>query len=197
MNDFYEDKYGKEVIREARRILNYRGKPENEIKIGQEEDAVKTLEKSGVDPGEAYKVVGDLILENAETKPGNWLFSNPRKVAIELYEKAAEEGYDEAGVQLERMGVRVKERSYDESVSVGKEKGTLAEKLLGREKYPLHQIIFAVMSGGGLFLLSSNLTGNVVLNMSHASSNILGTVLFAAGITGLFFSLRKLKRKKE
>jgi len=53
----------------------------------------------------------------------------------------------------------------------------------------------AVLSIGsilaGIFLLSPNLTGNIIGNVAKSSGNILGGVLFILGIVGAFFTLRK------
>ena len=43
---------------------------------------------------------------------------------------------------------------------------------------------------GGIFFLSSNITGNVIGNMTNSTSNFLGSVLLVIGIIGGFFWLR-------
>ncbi len=43
----------------------------------------------------------------------------------------------------------------------------------------------------GLFFLSSNITGNIIVNLSQNSTNFLGAVLFMAGIVGIYFCFRK------
>ena len=44
---------------------------------------------------------------------------------------------------------------------------------------------------GGIFFLSSNLTGNVIGTMTNSTSNILGAVLLVIGLTGSFFWIRR------
>ena len=46
---------------------------------------------------------------------------------------------------------------------------------------------------GALFFLSSNLTGNVISNLTQTSSNIIGGALFFVGLIGTFFYFRKKK----
>lgn len=54
---------------------------------------------------------------------------------------------------------------------------------------------FAVLSIGsvlaGIFLLSPNLTGNVIGNIAKSSGNILGGILFILGIVGVFFTFKR------
>lgn len=54
-----------------------------------------------------------------------------------------------------------------------------------------------VMFFAGLFFLSSNVTGNVIANLNKITMNILGIILFALGIVGLFFYSRRRKQTKE
>ena len=44
---------------------------------------------------------------------------------------------------------------------------------------------------GGLFFLSPNLTGNTIANLTQNYSNILGIILFALGILGIYLSFKK------
>jgi len=44
---------------------------------------------------------------------------------------------------------------------------------------------------GGLFFLSSNITGNAIANVSQSSGNILGTVLLVVGLVAGFFWVKK------
>lgn len=44
---------------------------------------------------------------------------------------------------------------------------------------------------GGLFFLSSNLTGNVIGSLNQTSSNVLGAVFFLVGIVGAFFYFKR------
>ncbi len=48
---------------------------------------------------------------------------------------------------------------------------------------------------GGLFFLSSNITGDVVGNMANYTSNIIGVVLICIGLIGSFFWLRSRRKK--
>jgi len=44
---------------------------------------------------------------------------------------------------------------------------------------------------GGLFFLSSNVTGNVIGNMTNSTSNWIGGILFSLGLVGALFYFRK------
>ncbi len=44
---------------------------------------------------------------------------------------------------------------------------------------------------GGLFFLSSNITGNAIANVSQSSSNVLGAVLLVVGLVAGFFWVKK------
>ena len=65
------------------------------------------------------------------------------------------------------------------------------KKLSKGEWHGLEGRITAVVSAisllGGLFFLSSNLTGNVIGNMTNLTSNWIGGILFAIGLIGAFF----------
>lgn len=50
--------------------------------------------------------------------------------------------------------------------------------------------IFTIL---GLFLLSPNITGNVIGNSPVVSANIVGAILFFIGIIGLFFTFKRNK----
>ncbi len=43
----------------------------------------------------------------------------------------------------------------------------------------------------GIFFLSSNLTGNVIGNLNHINTNIIGVVLFFVGVLGALFWIRR------
>jgi len=57
------------------------------------------------------------------------------------------------------------------------------------EKKVITPSIIALM--GGLFFLSSNVTGNVIGNMTNSTSNWIGGVLFALGLVGALFYFKK------
>lgn len=42
-----------------------------------------------------------------------------------------------------------------------------------------------------IFFLSSNITGNVIGNMTHLTSNLIGGILFVIGVAGTFFYFKK------
>ena len=44
---------------------------------------------------------------------------------------------------------------------------------------------------GGIIFLSSNITGNVVANITKTTSNWIGGILFAVGLTGLYIYFKK------
>jgi len=50
---------------------------------------------------------------------------------------------------------------------------------------------------GGLFFLSSNITGNVVGNMANSASNIVGVVLICVGLVGSFFWFKGREKPKN
>ncbi len=50
---------------------------------------------------------------------------------------------------------------------------------------------------GGLFFLSSNITGNAIANVSQSSSNALGAVLLVVGLVTGFFWLKGRKPKSK
>ena len=53
-------------------------------------------------------------------------------------------------------------------------------------------VIIAVIGlFGAIFFLSSNITGNVIGNLTQSSSNLFGAVLFLVGIVGAIFYFRK------
>ena len=66
-----------------------------------------------------------------------------------------------------------------------------------RRKHSLEHLtsVFVIVGIlGGLFLLSSNMTGNVIGNLNKTFSNLFGAILFAIGLFGIF-SYLKNKRK--
>lgn len=50
---------------------------------------------------------------------------------------------------------------------------------------------------GGLFFLSSNITGNVVGSLTNSTSNIVGAVLLVLGIIGSFFLVSRIKSSER
>lgn len=54
--------------------------------------------------------------------------------------------------------------------------------------------IFTFSSLLGLFLLSSNITGNAIGNMTKSGSNFGGAILLILGIVGLFLESKKFKK---
>lgn len=59
------------------------------------------------------------------------------------------------------------------------------KKLSGLEK--TSGIVSILSSIGGLFFLSSNITGNVISSLNTSTSNIIGAVLLLIGLVGAFF----------
>jgi len=47
---------------------------------------------------------------------------------------------------------------------------------------------------GGLFFLSSNLTGNVIGNLTNSTSNMIGVVLLVVGFIAGFYWISKRKK---
>lgn len=73
----------------------------------------------------------------------------------------------------------------EESKRKGKRKNSL-------EKYiPITSIVGVIC---GLFFLSSNVTGNVIGNMTNSTSNWIGGILFIIGLIGSFFWFKSRKR---
>ena len=80
-----------------------------------------------------------------------------------------------------------------EKVLKGKWKGLRGVVEEGSEKTARIAVATASIIGllGGIFFLSSNLTGNVVGNMTNSTSNWIGGILFAIGLVGAFFYFKK------
>ena len=71
------------------------------------------------------------------------------------------------------------------------EKSSLAIKKSNLEK--IAEVISFLIFFSGLFFLSSNLTGNVVSNLSQTSTNFIGLILSMIGIFAIISYLRKQK----
>ena len=54
--------------------------------------------------------------------------------------------------------------------------------------------IFGALFILSIFLLSSNITGNAISNMTKSGSSLLGIILFLSSVSG-FFVYRRLRRK--
>jgi len=68
------------------------------------------------------------------------------------------------------------------------------EEMLSRRTTLLLSGASFIMS---LFLLSNNITGNVVLDFSRVDANWLGGVLFALAMIGFLVYVQKKKKKKK
>ena len=66
------------------------------------------------------------------------------------------------------------------------------KKLGGLEKTTVVASIIGLI--GGLFFLSSNLTGNVISNLNQTSSNWMGVILLVIGLIAGFFWLKSRKK---
>lgn len=116
------------------------------------------------------------------------------EVASFHFDKYAKKGYDtminknEIAVygpeQIHILGSKKDIEGFKKHVN--KKKDSLEIKVV--------QSAFITIFIFSLFLISSNITGNVVGNMTRAGSNLLGIILFLSSISG-FFVYRKLRRK--
>jgi hypothetical protein len=115
------------------------------------------------------------------------------KEAIRDYKEAASllkemsETYSKAGIPVASTQLK---RDAEDCIRNAKRlsKLTLTGKLLRGKWHGLEGTMAASIIGllGGLFFLSSNLTGNVIGNMTNSTSNWIGGVLFLVGIIGAF-----------
>jgi len=62
---------------------------------------------------------------------------------------------------------------------------------VGKLEQKITPVIAIAGLGAGIFFISSNITGNVIGNLTNSSSNIIGAVLLVAGLVGSFLYLRK------
>jgi len=104
---------------------------------------------------------------------------------IEAYEKALKQGdeFHDAGKKAFHVAVRYRR------IAQGKKPFESS----GLERTTITSIIAIAGIISGIFLLSPNVTGNVVGNMTNSTSNILGTCLLFVGLIAGFFSLKRLR----
>ncbi|MBU1103870.1 MAG: hypothetical protein KJ600_04910 [Nanoarchaeota archaeon] len=81
-----------------------------------------------------------------------------------------------------QMAEKVRHRAERKSEDGGLEKGVAL-------------VLLILGLAGGIFLLSSNITGYVIANLSQGFSNWLGVILLLVGIVGGFFWVRGRKVK--
>ena len=119
----------------------------------------------------------------------NPLSKEERLKYLDPFNKRIERGLN----YLKKHPSKVSEKNLGYVESILKSSKDIEKGLKGRssglEKSVTAVSIVAVIEG--IFFLSPNITGSVIGSMARSSSNILGAVLFIAGITGAFFISRK------
>lgn len=86
--------------------------------------------------------------------------------------------------QIHILGSKKDIEGFKEHVNKNKKKDSLESKIVSSAFISI--FIFS------LFLLSSNITGNAISNMTKAGSSLIGIILFLSSLSG-FFAYRKLR----
>ena len=165
---------------------------------GEEETSKKALVKAIelYEKTDEFETAGWLTLNTYE---GLYTSSNEEKLKYAaLLERVADKAPHDshklsflrgAKERYERMGKGVK------AVSIGKKLGALEEKLTNERSRRGYAIIGTAGVLGGLFFISSNITGNAIANMTNSTSSFLGAGLLIIGlIAGLFWIKNKNKK---
>jgi len=161
----------REILIRAIRDLGYKSKV---AAIGMDSDH----------SGEDYEYGRDL-------NKGVWRYewdSGRKKIKTGRVLRVNKHQKEEARKTIEKyknLGMKIGEQ-IRESREREKSEGVL-ERIIGRF-FPAVSIIFLL---GSILFLSTNLTGNVIGNLTQTSSNIVGVVLFAIGIVGAFLYFRR------
>ncbi len=117
----------------------------------------------------------------------------------------AKANYNRAKKRLDK----IYDKSHSKAIKLNKQYDILVSKLgkdaeevykFEKDKLGMHKtkeggLVGATTSiiglSAGIFFLSSNITGNVIGNLTQTSSNIIGVILFVVGIVGAFFYFRR------
>lgn len=120
------------------------------------------------------------------------------KTAERMYKQAAEFEYDEGN--LENLNIFQKYSAHNSKLF--RERAAI-EHLVSKSWWPLNKLvrkrleqkanIASAIIGicGGLFFLSSNITGNVIGSLTKTFSNSMGVMLFILGLIGAFLYFKK------
>lgn len=128
---------------------------------------------------------------------------------IQLYDEGYIDSWNKSGAQLDVKILKAQKKEREEKKKKGKLEETAADEPR-REYSPRHHhqtppqyhfnnpfhgiIITAAGIIGGLFFLSSNITGNAIANLSVRTNSILGAGLLIVGLVAGFFWLKSRKR---
>jgi tetratricopeptide (TPR) repeat protein len=94
-------------------------------------------------------------------------------------------GEDDIAAKIYTLDLKNREKSEE-----------LKRKIRKKSLYSkLSSIITIVGLGGGLFFLSSNITGNVIANLSTNTNSWIGGVLLAVGLIAGFFWIKNKKKR--
>lgn len=120
---------------------------------------------------------------------------NARAYAKDIAKSMLKEGVTDYDIQNGRLrtgweGIHAEQIIPEEVEEVFTEELEKRLKHKGLED-KLPSLISMILFGGGLFFLSSNITGNVVGNFTQGNSNLIGVILFCLGLIGGFFYLKK------
>jgi len=168
--------------------------------VGQESLAAEAYIKSGMKKEDAYFRAAESAERNADLlrvgtyDPDTREFY--RSAALDYKQTGTKKGlikaagaYEKAGSFIEAANAYKKAGMTDKEIS-----DTIEEhrKRKFRSKLETTAATSSIISLlGGIFFLSSNLTGNVIGNMTNSTSNWIGGILFAVGLIGAFVYFKK------
>jgi hypothetical protein len=159
---------------------------------------------SAEEAGRIYEQKGRKFLADIKQKHQRHETAVPEMAEAAKYFARAGEQYHEAGLERKaeanyrvasRLGKTLKNITsstghYRLEVIAGENARDLKEDRLKKRRTATVAIISLI---GGLFFLSTNITGNVIGNMTNSTSNIIGAVLLIIGLVGGFFWMRSKK----
>lgn len=158
-------------------------------------EKAKLYEKAAANP--EYLVVGQAYA--LETAGALWLKAKRPKEAIKDFKKAAELFSQHVTIELNTSKGQDSfykdakyhaRRAYNCIKTASRIERAMQGKWHGLEgKVSAAAAITGIM--GGIFFLSSNLTGNVVGNLNQSSSNFIGIGLFLVGLVGALYYFKK------
>ena len=152
--------------------------------------------------GEQDKAQEDYLLSPRPELAGKmWERFGNKEKAAEAYEKILNSHrYSrglaiEAGYFLEHLGKPERALKVYEKVGAvvqaDRIRKILEKRQRGLEKTAIATAIIGLV--GGLFFLSSNITGNAIANVNVQNSSIIGAILLVVGLVAGFFYLKRKK----
>ena len=181
---------------------------DEELRAGNNDRAQSIAEKMGKG-GEKYfpKIFEGYLTEmnpseNINVLEGNWKnFGRAGKLAT-LLGPEAQQNLLERYIMASHSTRLWMEPARNLAKRIGKEEETSLElaRAEGAIRHREHRaglksyrwIVIAIAGVlGGIFFLSSNITGNAISNVSQSSGNILGAVLLVVGLVAGFFWVKK------